>query len=304
VPDELTPGRAGKATRARVSGTRKERPSASDAKTLEESCLGALRRATDEARNFRFKLTLGNISFKMFPDASDGWLYSCCDAVEEFGAKLFRLGYGRRAVAAAIEKSWPSFMLEFRRLVAIVGYILQIAGEFADRILPENEHLKPEEIQKSIDAAESRFLKEFSGAKVRAKLPIHFRQRPKHEERTVGELRRASDRHDSPGTRTGKTTAIRTGRTHGFLHAEDFSWIEWEGERIDMTVNGAQIIATLARDGGPKFTLSHASIRSKLRPLKPDSIRLRDSLKRSKVWNTLVVSDRKARTLRLTCPPA
>jgi len=147
------------------------RSNASDAKTLEESCLRMLRRATDEARNFRFELTHGNTSFKKFPNASDGWLYSCCDAVEEFGEQLFRLGYSRRAVVAAIEKSWPSFMLEFRRLVAIVRDILQIAGEFANRILPENERPKPEEIPTSIQASESIFLREFDLSKRIALVP-------------------------------------------------------------------------------------------------------------------------------------
>lgn len=169
MPRENTPGHVRKST-GRNKG-RRMRPNASDAKALEESCLRMLRRATDEARNFRFELTHGNTSFKKFPNASDGWLYSCCDAVEEFGEQLFRLGYSRRAVVAAIEKSWPSFMLEFRRLVAIVRDILQIAGEFANRILPENERPKPEEIPASIQASESIFLREFDLSKQIALVP-------------------------------------------------------------------------------------------------------------------------------------
>jgi len=164
VPRENTPGRPRKSTRAKVTGTRKERPSASDAKALEESCLRTLRRSADEARNFHFELTHGAISLVKYPRASDGWLYSCCDAVEEFGEKLFRLGYGRRDVIAAIEKSWPSFTLEFRRLVAIVRDILKIVGESANT-LSENEWPKPEEISAGIQAGESIFLREFDLSK-------------------------------------------------------------------------------------------------------------------------------------------
>jgi hypothetical protein len=92
----------------------------------------------------------------------------------------------------------------------------------------------------------------------------------------------------------------RSGPSRCFRHGKDFVWVEGaEGERINLTPRQSQVFTMLAEVGEP-FELPHVHILAKLNT--PDSS-LRDTFRRCKLWKTLIVSDSKKRTVRLSSPP-
>jgi hypothetical protein len=254
---------------------------ASDERTLCELCLSKLHHTTDDARNFHFELTHGAVSIVTFPRDEDRWLSDSCEAVQDFGEGLYRLGYGRKRVATVVDKSWSRFEAEFRRLVGVVGRILQDAANLGSA--------QPGEAQKPIQAAESTFLGEFARAKDRAKLPIHLRQGLKRKDHTA-----------RAGRLGQENTVAKTSPDQGFPHADDFSWIELDGKRHLLNPRKAGVFSILSEAGHP-FELPQAAIMA--RAGTPNS-QLRDTFKRSGLWGRLLKFEPRKRTVRLTAPPA
>ena len=106
---------------------------------------------------------------------------------------------------------------------------------------------------------------------------------------------------------TGSVSSIKewlTGKepdVAGFPHAKNFAWVEFEGERIYMKSPRQIDVVRMLAEAGPPFELFHKTILEKLKT--PDSA-LRDTFRNSKLWNRLIISDPRRRTVRLALPPA
>ena len=105
---------------------------------------------------------------------------------------------------------------------------------------------------------------------------------------------------DSLDMRAGGSTPAKPDVAAGFLHAQDFSWVGFDGQRIPLTQRQAEVVRILA-EAGPPYEMFHKTI---LTQLKTEGSALRDTFRHTKLWGTLIVSDRKRRTIRLSLSPA
>ena len=102
--------------------------------------------------------------------------------------------------------------------------------------------------------------------------------------------------HATPENATAENPAT------DFAHSDDYRSIRWNNAPHQLTTQQAQIVQMLHgahKDGLPALSQDYM-----LERLGVPNSRLRDSFKRSRLWNTLIVRGQKKGTYRLNLSPA